>query len=316
MHVHTVSFKGVLLLLVATSAWGGMFSVAKEAIQWLDPVFVTMLRYTAVAVILVTILFLVEGAGALVLNGQGPKLAVFGVSGMAGFNILALYGLKTASPTIAAMIMVTLPFLSSLVKWKMDGIPMRAHLFWCMVLAMSGVVLVVTKGDAGQLISGHVGVGELLVFAGAFFWAIYTVGREKFTTWSALRYGALSTGMGSIGLIVIWCLSVLTGALDIPDAQAVHAVAYQLWYLILVAGVAAIMAWAEGIKRTGAVNASLFMCFVPITAFIVDIAGGYRPKIPEMLGALIAVSALFINHYFLVSVPKSVDVSIPNPEAK
>jgi len=311
MYVHADKLKGTLLLVVATSAWGGMFSVAKEAIQWLDPVFVTMVRYTTVAMILMTILFLTEGASAFVLDGHRVKMAVFGVSGMAGFNILALYGLKTASPAIAAMIMVTLPFLSSLVKWWMYGIPMRTHLFWCMVLAMGGVLLVVTKGDVGQFVSGHAGVGELLVFAGAFFWAIYTVGREKFSDWSALRYGALSTTMGAFGLIVIWCLSVLIGVLDIPDVQAVRDVAYQLWYLILIAGVVAIMAWAEGIKRIGAVNASLFMCFVPITAFIVDIVGGYRPEIPEVLGVLVAISALFINHHFLISVPASVDISVP-----
>ena len=62
MHVHAGRLKGALLLIVATSAWGGMFSVAKDAIQWLDPVFVTVVRYTAVAMILTIILFLAESA--------------------------------------------------------------------------------------------------------------------------------------------------------------------------------------------------------------------------------------------------------------
>ena len=298
MHVHTVPLRSTAFLLVATSAWGGMFSVAKDAIQWLDPVFVTLVRYSAVSVVLTMLLVLSEGTSSLGLDGRGLKLAVFGVSGMAGFNILALYGLKTASPVVAAMIMVTLPFLSSLIKWMLDGIPVQAHLMWCILLAMGGVLLVVTHGDVGMLFSGRVGRGEALVFAGAIFWAVYTVGRERFPAWSALRYGALSTGMGSAGLLAIWEISISIGALEVPSVDDIKAVACQLGYLVTIAGILAITAWAEGIKRTGAVTASLFMCFVPITAFIVDVVAGYRPGSPELVGGVMAIGALFVDHHF------------------
>ena len=115
---------------------------------------------------------------------------------------------------------------------------------------------------------------------------------------------------------MIWGLLILAGGLEVPSAEALQAVVYQLGYLILIAGVLAILAWAAGIERTGAVNASLFMCFVPITAFVVDMVGGYRPTPSELLGAVMAISALFINHHYLVSATPGDRSSILNPGAK
>ncbi len=316
MHVHTEKFKGALFLLLATTAWGGMFPVAKEAVQSLDPVFVTLVRYASVALILTAILGALEGLGALALEGRAWPLALFGVSGMVGFNVLALYGLKSAAPAKAAMIMLTLPFLSSLVKWALDGTRPRAGLLGCMLLAMGGVFLVVTHGDLASILHQRTGSGELLVLLGACFWAVYTVGRERFPHWSALRYGALSTALGSLGLISLWSLLLALGVLSVPSAAAIGSVGYQLVYLILVAGVMAIMAWAAGISRVGAVNASLFICFVPITAFAVEIARGYRPHAIELVGASMAIAALFINHHLASRRAAALAASGLSPEAK
>ncbi len=316
MHVHTEKLKGALFLLLATTAWGGMFPVAKEAVQVLDPVFVTLVRYTSVALILGAFLAVFEGFGALALEGRLWPLALFGVSGMVGFNVLALYGLKTAAPAKAAMIMLTLPFLSSLVKWAIDGTRPRAGLLGCMVLAMAGVFLVVTHGDLASMLHQEAGSGELLVLLGACFWAVYTVGRERFPHWSALRYGALSTALGALGLIALWSLLLALRVLSVPSAAVVWSVDYQLIYLVAVAGVMPIMAWAAGISRIGAVNASLFICFVPITAFGVEIARGYRPHAIELVGASMAVAALFINHHLASQRTGPVAASKLSPEAK
>ena len=316
MYVHAGLLRGALFLVVATSAWGGMFAVAKKAITDLDPVFVTMVRYTAVSIILIFALCRIEGSPSLSFSGRALRLSLYGVSGIVGFNILALYGLKTASPEVAATIMVTLPFLSSVVKRLIDGTPMRVRVLGCMMLAITGVSLVVTKGSVSHLASRQVGGGELLVLLGAVFWAIYTVGREKFRDWSALRYSALSTCVGSVTLILIWMISVSSGALNIPAANMIGAAAAQLWYLVLIAGVIAIMAWAEGVERVGAVNASLFMCFVPITAFAIEMAGGYRPQLIEYLGVLLTMSALFLNHYYLVRVEPQCLVRALNSDSR
>ncbi|MEO7852821.1 MAG: EamA family transporter, partial [Rubrivivax sp.] len=47
---------GILALLVATSAWGGMFLVSKGVLDHIGPVWLTFLRYTIAALIFVPLL--------------------------------------------------------------------------------------------------------------------------------------------------------------------------------------------------------------------------------------------------------------------
>ena len=47
---------GVIALLIATSAWGGMFLVAKAVLHHVDPVWFTLIRYSIAAIAFVLLL--------------------------------------------------------------------------------------------------------------------------------------------------------------------------------------------------------------------------------------------------------------------
>ncbi|PPF98846.1 EamA family transporter, partial [Rathayibacter sp. AY2B1] len=71
----------------------------------------------------------------------------------------------------------------------------------------------------------------------------------------------------------------------------------QLAYLILLAGVVAVLLWNTGIKLLGALNGTLFQNLVPVTTFAISMAGGYRPGPVALLGAAIVVTALLLNNW-------------------
>lgn len=289
---------GAAALLLATTAWGGMFPVAKSAVRVLDPVTVTLLRYSAVALILSVLLIMREGTRAFELKGEGARLFGFGAAGMVGFNVLALYGLRTAAAPLAAMIMVTLPFLVALIRWLFKRLVPPPATLICAGISLAGVGMVVSRGQWNWSILATAGRGELLVLLGALFWAIYTVGREYYPDWSTLKFGALSCGLGTLGLFGLWLCLIAFGSIRIPSLSAVASVSTELIYLASVAGVVAILAWAEGIRRLGATHGALFMSMVPITAFTIEMARGFRPHWPELAGTGLAIAALILNNWF------------------
>ena len=65
-----------------------------------------------------------------------------------------------------------------------------------------------------------------------------------------------------------------------------------LGYIVVFGAVIAVLAWNTAVQRLGAPTAVLFNNLVPITAFVIAIAGGYAPNAYELGGAALAIVSL------------------------
>lgn len=61
---------GSLLCLLAVTAWGFMFPVMANALQFIDPFFFTTIRYGSAAIIFLILLFITEGKTSLHLEKE------------------------------------------------------------------------------------------------------------------------------------------------------------------------------------------------------------------------------------------------------
>jgi drug/metabolite transporter (DMT)-like permease len=162
-----------------------------------------------------------------------------------------------------------------------------------MAVALLGVVLVITKGDPGSILHGQGHGGDLLVFIGAACWVVYTLGaRTRFPDFSPLRYTTLTAATGTLTIVAVTAVVTLAGAADVPSVADVTAVWWQVIYIFAAGAVIAVLAWNEGVRRIGPANGALFMNLVPVVAFAIAIAGGYRPGAFELAGAVLTIAAL------------------------
>ena len=83
---------GVLLCLTAVSSWGGMFPVMEHALRFMDPFYLTMVRYGIASLLFLSMLYASEGRRALATEGRAASLWVFGSMGFAGFGFLVFFG--------------------------------------------------------------------------------------------------------------------------------------------------------------------------------------------------------------------------------
>ena len=84
--------RGLLFCLIPPILWGGMLPVADSIAATVDSFSMTLIRYTAAAVVLAVLLARAEGLRAFRLDGRGWRLALLGASGFAGFGLLAFSG--------------------------------------------------------------------------------------------------------------------------------------------------------------------------------------------------------------------------------
>ena len=81
------SLRGVGLLLVAATGWGGLFPVAMVTLPVLDPFHMTAIRYGITATIFVGLLVFAEGPQALKTEGHLLRAALLGTAGFAGLGL-------------------------------------------------------------------------------------------------------------------------------------------------------------------------------------------------------------------------------------
>lgn len=296
--------RGVLLCLLATISWGGMFPVMTSALRDIDPFTFTCLRYGIAGLVFLAVLLKLEGGKALSIKGQRPWLAwLFGTTGFAGFQFLVFFGQKIAGPEgalVASIMMATMPMQSFLVNWAVrKNVPPKAVLGF-ILMSFTGVVLVITKGNVAGLIQDPSGYGaDLLIILGALCWVIYTMGATFFPQWSPIKYTTVTTGLGLTSAVAITAVLLGTGAVAVPTAGAVGSIIPELAYMSLVAGFVGVLAWNIGNKILTSLNGMLFMDVVPITAFIVSAATGTIPLPMQILGAAITASALICNNLYM-----------------
>ena len=287
--------QGLWMLAVAGATWGGMMPVGKALFAHLDPIVLTALRYGLAAPLLLAALAWREGRGALRLQGRGLRLWLFGSLGFAGFNLLSFEGLQRTQPEQAAVMVALMPLMTALVQWAWRGQrPARATLA-SILLALGGVLLVLSGGHLGRLLHGGGTVGDVMVLAGALCWVAYTLGARSFPGWSALRYTALSCGLGVLSIASVALLGMASGHLRVPDAQDLRASAWGMAYLVLLAAFVAVLGWNAGIARVGPTAGVLFINLVPVTAFAIGALQGHSFGAPEVLGASFVMGALVLD---------------------
>ncbi|HEY3504309.1 MAG TPA: DMT family transporter [Actinocatenispora sp.] len=283
-------FTSYGLPLFSVAVWGGMFIVMAGALPNVDAVHLTAARYVVAAAVLAALLAATAGRRAFRTEGRLAEIAVLGIVGIAGFNLLVNIALGYTAPQNGALMVALTPLLTVLVRWVRDRVRPSPATVGLMVVALLGVGLVITHGHPTDL--GAIGSGDLLAFLGVVGWAVYTHGAGRFAAWGSLRFSALTQIVGAAVTVLVALVADLTGVTHLPALAAFGRDAWQIGYISIASSVLAVLAWNVAIRRLGAPNAALFMNLVPIVTFTIQIVRGYRPVPAEIAGAALTVAAL------------------------
>lgn len=140
---------GSFLCLLAVTAWGFMFPVMANALQFIDPFFFTTLRYGSAAIIFLILLLITEGKTSLRLEKEHFLYSFTGQSVSRGmvFSFSTDNNLRTFGAIHAAMIQSLMPLIALSLQWITKNRRPQNYTFLCMFVALLGVMLVISKGN-------------------------------------------------------------------------------------------------------------------------------------------------------------------------
>ncbi len=248
----------ILLTLMAV-CFGGTWVAGKVAVAAISPFTLAATRFVIASALLW------GWARRTPIHGRRPGVTDLpmvlgmGLTAVAGYNVLFLYGLRLAPASDGAIIVPGLaPVLTTVLAWpllqerigRLGGAGLGA--------ALAGLILVLSPsgGHGTERFSG-----DALFFLGACCWAIYTIiGKAATARFGAVRATLYGTITGT--LILLPFAAAERGWIKLAAAPIVGWAG--LAYLAIFGTVLPFVFLYEGIRRIGASRAAAFAFLIPI----------------------------------------------------
>jgi drug/metabolite transporter (DMT)-like permease len=263
-------YVGLTLTIVF---WGASFVATKVALRELTPATITFVRFGIGMLVLLVVVMKRRDFRSASLR-QLPYFALLGFLGTTFHQWLQATGLQTATATVTSWIVATIPVFVALLGWALLGEQLSRRRISGIVLAIAGVVIVVSGGRPLALIAGRVGtMGDILVAISALNWAVFTVLSKSFLGSHRPdkpgERGELGRSVGSMLYIMGfgWVYSMVWLAFD-GGWGSLADLSWPGWWALFFLGVAcsglAYLFWYAALNVVDATQAGVFLYFQPL----------------------------------------------------
>lgn len=285
------------LLIIAPLIWGGNVIVGKLAIGEIAPMTLVLLRWIgALLVILPFALPQVKKDWAVIKSTWGWFL-VYGGLGFALFNVLFYVATNYTSAINIALIQAAIPMVILLVNWLVYRQALAFAQVIGLLMALLGVLFIVTRGDWAVLQTLQFNVGDMMMLLAALCYSIYSI---------TLRYKPMVSWLSFIFVSGVFALLI---AIPFATYEMMHTAGevfklslksfLLLGYVAVLASVVAQIAYAKGVGLIGANRAGFAINLVPVFgALLAVIILGERFQWFHWLGLVLVMGGIGLSERF------------------
>ncbi|MCF6320204.1 MAG: DMT family transporter [Rhizobiaceae bacterium] len=218
---------GHLAMLTFSILIAGSFSIGYQAAPHIAPAALNAIRFALATMFM--------GVTVFVLLKRAPRFSrelwlvlILGAL-MATYFILMFVALQITNPVSTGAVFTLIPFMSAVFGWLFLGMVSRPSLITSLLIAASGSIWMIFRGDINSLLAFDIGRGELIFLVGCACHAAYAPLVKKFnqgipvieftfwtlaaTTFWILLYGAndiVNTRWSELPQIVWWAIAYLS----------------------------------------------------------------------------------------------------------
>ena len=285
--------RGIYAKLIAVPAiWGGTFIAGRIIALAVPATIGSLLRYVVAVIALLFAARWLEGGLPRLSGRQLVGTLLLGATGIFAYNLFFLGALARLPASRTSLIIAINPVVTIAVASIVLGEHMSPRRWLGVVVALSGVWIVVSRGDVLGSVVGAIGAGELLMFGGVCSWAAYTlIGRKVLTGLSPLAATTYAS---------LWGGAMLAFA-AIPDLRRLDVgsitvpVALGVLYLGVLGTSLAFVWYYQAVKQLGAARTVIFNNLVPVFGATFGVLLLGEPLLPSMLiGGIIAVGGVMM----------------------
>lgn len=273
-----------LLMVFTVTSWGFEYSLAKDAMNAIEPITLVCFKYSIALVVIALVKFKLEGKAIMKLS----DILLFLLCAATG-EILYFYmeyeAMSYMPVSLITILLTFVPVVSIFVEWVAFKMVPSAALLLGVAVSLFGLVLIVGV-DIQTILSGRL-TGYLLCLGAVASWNIYNF----ITSHLGGSYQPLTLTFNQLTCTVLlsWPLALA----NMPDPSDITwTVALEVLYLGVVSGGVCFVVYVAALYSLGPTTVSVYANFMPITAtffgwvMLNEIISGL-----QMVGGLIVVGA-------------------------
>ncbi|MFS2018311.1 DMT family transporter [Massilia sp. CT11-108] len=290
----------VLLLTVPPLLWAGNAIVGRLVRAAVPPMTLNLLRWViALAVLLPLGWATLRQAGVLdAIRTRWHRYALLGLLGIGMYNSLQYLALQSSTPINVTLVASGMPVWMMLVGRLFYGVAVRTRQVIGALLSIVGVLVVLCRGDVGQLLALRLVAGDLYMILATIAWSFYSWMLLQPRDEPALRadWAAFLGAQVAFGLLwsagfagVEWSLGAAAIAWSWPVVAA-------LLFVAVCPAVLAFAMWGAGIRRAGPGIGAFFVNLTPLfTALLSSAFLGELPHAYHVLAFLLIVGGIVVS---------------------
>jgi drug/metabolite transporter (DMT)-like permease len=253
-----------LRLLFVTVVWGVNFAVVKFALTDFLPLSFTIARFFSAALFLAGVMYATKESFAI---ERRDRLAIvkLGFIGITLYNMFFMYGLKYTTASHSALFISLSPLFAVLLQARMGKERLTVRIAFGLLLASTGVYLVISGRHGGINFSASGLTGDLLTLCASVLWALYTLNAQPLLEkYSAIKITAYCMAAGSVLLFPIGLHELIGQSWTSISPQSWAAFGFST---IVSAGIAFSL-WYQGVRRIGVTRTITYHYLVPFVAIV------------------------------------------------
>jgi drug/metabolite transporter (DMT)-like permease len=252
--------------LFAVIVWGASFIATKIAVGEISPIAVVWIRF-AMGIPILLFAVIIRKQFAFPKGNEWWYFALLGFLGISFHQWLQSNGLKTAQATTTAWIVSTSPAFIAILGWMVLKEKLNLMQSSGILLAMLGVLAVVSKGDLSTIAVGSFGTtGDFLILISAVNWAVFSIlSRRGLKTHPSTRMTFWVMTIGWLITSVAFLANKSYTEIPLLDSRG--------WIAMIFLGIfttgLAYIAWFDALSQLPAAQTGAFLFVEPLTSMVV-----------------------------------------------
>ena len=288
------SLSGHLLALAATFIWSSLYIFARVLADRFSPVELAFWRWAVAVAAFLPFVWREVWADRDLIRQHVVRLMIISLIGMVGFSVMIFLAGRTTTATNMSLLAATAPIFIALIC----RFALREPLSWQQVtgllIAVCGVVVLVTKGDINRLLSLSLTGGDLWMLCGAMCFGLYSV---------LVRFRPSQLGMRSF-----LCTIMIMGAIWMlpptlwqwlyvkPLFMPTWAEVLSLLHVGVATSVIGFLLWNRAIVLIGAVRAGVVYYSLPFFSYLLALVFlGERLALPQAVGGALIIGGIVLS---------------------
>lgn len=248
-----------LLLSLTALFWAGNFVVGRGVHGEVPPIALAWLRWTTATLLVLPFAWPHLRNDWPVIRANWPILVFLGVLGAGLFNTISYVSLNYTTAINAVVLQSNVPVLIMLATFLLFGDRIKPRQFLCVLVSLSGVLIMVARGDPAVLAGLSFNSGDIGLLIAMAIWAVYTAFLRKRPEVHWLSFIAVTFAVAIALNTPLLVFEHLSGWQLRFDLQTLLAGVY----VSIFPGLLAYIFYNRGVELIGANRAGVFNHLVP-----------------------------------------------------